>query len=213
MAIFISTILAGRVAPESRENLTLFPLITSRDQSKGEIAMPKLIEQSKPIIGYEGLYEISNFGNVKSLGIITNNQYGGERILKPSVNSNGYYSVTLCKNKKHKTYFIHTLVWDHFGRENRDHYKFTIDHINDNKLCNRIDNLQILRQRDNVAKYYRSISKSSKYVGVYWNKKKQKYIAKIHHGADRIYLGVFENEFDAYVAYEKKRLEIINEAS
>lgn len=58
----------------------------------------------KNIEGYEGLYQVSDQGRVKSL------KYGRERILKPAPNSDGYLSVVLCKDGKTKTHFIHRLV-------------------------------------------------------------------------------------------------------
>lgn len=58
----------------------------------------------KDIEEYEGLYQVSNQGRVKSL------KYGKERILKPAPNSDGYLFVVLCKDGKTKTYFVHRLV-------------------------------------------------------------------------------------------------------
>lgn len=58
----------------------------------------------KDIVGYEGLYQISNLGNVKSFHLNT------ERILKSPADSHGYYIVVLCKNKKGKSFKVHQLV-------------------------------------------------------------------------------------------------------
>lgn len=69
----------------------------------------------KPIISYEGLYEISNYGNVKSLRKFHgNNGNYKERILKPRKDKNGYLEITLCKNNKRKIIFIHRLVLGNF---------------------------------------------------------------------------------------------------
>ena len=76
--------------------------------------MNYIYEIWKPIKGFEGLYEVSNFGRVKSLPKITNNQYGKEeRILKPGV-TNGYYFVCLCKNGKNTLKLVHRLVAEAF---------------------------------------------------------------------------------------------------
>lgn len=74
----------------------------------------------KDIKGYEGLYQVSNFGRVKSLSkkLLVNNQYRKnigyriikERILKPQLDKYGYYRVTLCKNGKKYLKQIHRLV-------------------------------------------------------------------------------------------------------
>jgi hypothetical protein len=65
----------------------------------------------KPIINYEGLYEISNYGRVKSF--IKHNGIN-ERILMPQKYRTGYLYVVLCKNKSHKNYLIHKLVLETF---------------------------------------------------------------------------------------------------
>ena len=57
-----------------------------------------------PINGYEGLYEVSDQGRVKSL------KFGKERILKPGRNTQGYLLVNLWKNGEHKWYLVHRFV-------------------------------------------------------------------------------------------------------
>ena len=61
----------------------------------------------KDIEGYEGLYQVSNFGNVKSLNY---KRSGREKILKPSKDNDGYLHVNLCKNNNQKGFTIHRLV-------------------------------------------------------------------------------------------------------
>lgn len=63
-----------------------------------------IIEQWKPIVGYEGLYEISNLGRVKSL------KYGKERILKPGTDRGGYLTVNIYIDGKRKMFRVHRLV-------------------------------------------------------------------------------------------------------
>lgn len=63
-----------------------------------------MVEIWKDIEGYEGKYQVSNYGRVKSLN------YNKEKILKIGDNSKGYKIVTLCKDGKSKTYFVHRLV-------------------------------------------------------------------------------------------------------
>jgi hypothetical protein len=69
----------------------------------------------KDIKNYEGLYEVSNFGNVRSL------KYGKIKYLKPAKNKGGYYFVILCKNGKTKNFRIHRLVANAFI-ENPNNY-------------------------------------------------------------------------------------------
>ena len=61
-------------------------------------------EYWKPVLGYEGLYEVSNWGRVKSI------RFGKERILKPYTDKRGYLNVSLCKNNKQKLFKVHRLV-------------------------------------------------------------------------------------------------------
>lgn len=84
----------------------------------------------KDIAGYEGLYQISNFGRVKSF----NGLWTKVKILKPSLRNNGYIFVTLFKNGKTKMFYIHQLVARAFipNPENKP----TVNH----KFGNRLDN-------------------------------------------------------------------------
>lgn len=65
------------------------------------------MEQWSPVIGYEGLYEVSNEGNVKSLNY---RHTGREKLLKPQTDKDGYLYVALCKDGKVKVKKIHRLV-------------------------------------------------------------------------------------------------------
>lgn len=97
----------------------------------------------KDISGYEGLYQISNYGMVKSL------HFGKEKILKPSVNSSGYYRVFLKGNGKSKRPFIHRLVAETF-LEKIDN-KNVVNHIDNNPKNNKVCNLEWVTQDENMA--------------------------------------------------------------
>ena len=65
----------------------------------------------RDVKGYEGLYQVSNFGNVKSLERIDNyNRLVKEKILKPYTDKVGYLHVVLCNNGKMKSFLVHRLV-------------------------------------------------------------------------------------------------------
>lgn len=103
----------------------------------------------KDIPNYEGLYQISNLGNVKSLYRIANNNHIiHEKILKPQENYNGYLIVNLYKNNKMKAKLIHRLVGKTFI-DNPNNYNY-INHIDKNKSNNNIDNLEWCTQSYNV---------------------------------------------------------------
>lgn len=99
----------------------------------------------KDITGYEGKYQVSNLGNVKSLNYRGN---GKERILKPRpVSSTGYLAVTLSNSDTQKTLKVHRLVAQAFI-ENPNN-KPCVDHINTNKTDNRADNLRWVTRKEN----------------------------------------------------------------
>lgn len=102
------------------------------------------MENWKKIKGYDQ-YEISDFGNVKSIG---NNATRKEKILKSGTIKNGYSIVVLtdwCKRKK--TMYVHRLVAEHF-KENKDK-KREVNHINGFKSDNRSINLEWITTVDN----------------------------------------------------------------
>jgi hypothetical protein len=102
------------------------------------------MENWKDIIGYEGLYMVSDYGNVMSLN------YGGNgyrKLLKPGPTSKGYLTVVLCKNKIKKTFTVHRLVCYAFiGQSDK-----VIDHINGIVTDNRVENLRYCSNRDNLS--------------------------------------------------------------
>ena len=103
----------------------------------------------KDIEGYEGLYQVSNFGRVKSL---PNTAHKNEIILKPSI-TNGYYSVALNKFGKQKRIYIHRLVAKSFIPNPYDLPK--VGHKDENNFktgdgCNNcVDNLEWCTQEEN----------------------------------------------------------------
>jgi hypothetical protein len=101
----------------------------------------------KEIEGYEGLYEISNYGNVRSMNY---KKRGYIKILKGQINKHGYVVVDLSKNKVRKTCQVHRLVAKAFI-PNPDNLA-VVDHIDSNKTNNHVNNLQWLTYQDNTLK-------------------------------------------------------------
>ena len=164
-------------------------------------------EEWKNIKDYEGLYEISNYGRVKSLpkewvtGIGALCFHDG-LFLKQAMSEKGYLLVNLHKDKKQYTKFIHRLVWDHFGNKQRNGRKLQIDHIDNCKTNNNIDNLQLLTNRQNCSKSRLQHKKLSRYTGVTYDKKRKKWCSQIYI-SKAINLGRFNTEIDAHLAYQK----------
>ena len=107
-----------------------------------------MIEKWKPIKGYEGLYEISNLGNVKSLGRTDRfNKKWGCRIMKPTYVGKHYKMVRLCKDGKTKNKKVHRLVAEAFI-PNPDG-KPQVNHIDGNKDNNIVSNLEWVTNSEN----------------------------------------------------------------
>lgn len=96
-----------------------------------------MIEIWKDIKGYEGLYQVSNLGRVKSLG---NNKRRKEKILKQVEDGGGYLFVLLCKNGKGKMFKVHRLVAQAFT-PNPNNYP-QVNHKDENKQNNCVWNLE-----------------------------------------------------------------------
>ena len=109
-----------------------------------------MIEIWKPIKNYEGKYEISNFGRVKSLQRWSKTKfYNREKMLTPYINKrNGYAYIYLTKDNKGKNVRIHRLVAEHFI-DNPNNYQ-DINHKDCNRANNRVDNLEWCTRSYNV---------------------------------------------------------------
>jgi hypothetical protein len=86
-----------------------------------------------------------------------------------------------------------------------------IDHINNNSLDNREDNLRLCTTQQNARNQKRHKKATSKYKGVYWYKNYKKWGANICINNKNINLGYFENEFDAAAAYDLAALKYFGE--
>lgn len=104
-----------------------------------------IIEQWKPIVGYEGLYEISNLGRVKSLNY---RHTGKERILKPANNGDGYLAVNIYRNGQRKMLKVHRLVAAAFI-PNPEGFE-QVNHINEDKTNNCVSNLEFCDAKYNA---------------------------------------------------------------
>jgi hypothetical protein len=140
------------------------------------------------VIGYEGIYAVSDSGEVFNLkkGIKMKN------ILK-----DGYYCIILSKDGIKKNHRINRIVYESF--KGRAIPNLVIDHIDGNKLNNHISNLRQITTRENTSKGHAIKSKYS--TGVSYVKHLRKYKAEISISNVRYYLGLYDTEEKASIAY------------
>ena len=160
----------------------------------------------KDIKGYEGLYQVSNLGNVRSLMFVNGTTFKPRiRLLKQQIRNN-YYIINLCKNGKRKQHSVHRLVAQEF-LENKQN-KEVVNHLDFNKLNNKVENLEWCTQKENVShslcnmKGKRHFNKDKVY-GVSFRKRINKYELVI----DKKYRGTFVTLEEAI----KERDRILNE--
>lgn len=116
----------------------------------------------KDIEGYEGFYQISNLGNIRSLDRWVVNRAGKRqfirgRLMKPWADSrNCYLEVTLCKNGKERKCLMHRLVASAFI-PNPNNYP-EVDHIDHNPKNNSVENLRWVTHKENLHNSYDTMS-------------------------------------------------------
>jgi hypothetical protein len=148
-----------------------------------------IMEIWKPIKDYESLYQVSNLGRVRSL----RNKI---KILSPRINSGGYNFCGLYKNGIRKYFAVHRLVAYSFLNEKNE--KYAVNHINEIKTDNRVENLEWVSSRENCCHKFLNKNIYSKYTGVTFHKSRNKWQAQIFINGKSKYLGCFTSEEDAY---------------
>ena len=154
------------------------------------------MKEYKPIPGWEK-YGVSTDGEVKNLKT--------GKILKPYLTRYGYLQVVL-SNVKPITIRIHQLMAMTYLEHIPNGHEKVVDHINGNKLENKLENLRLLSNRDNVNLSRKTGKRkgkgTSQYLGVAWNKRNNKWRAMIDLNGKRKCLGYFEIEKEAHQAYQ-----------
>lgn len=107
-----------------------------------------MIEEWRDVKGYEGYYQVSNLGNVKSLDrVVSTGRYHG-RVMKYSLTPKGYKIVWLTKNSKRKGVSVHRLVALAFVSNPEN--KPIVNHLDEDKANNRFDNLEWVTNIENM---------------------------------------------------------------
>lgn len=138
----------------------------------------------KDVKGYEGLYQVSNFGEIKHLPYdfrnISGTHHINERKLIPHTNNNGYYMVDLYKNNKRKTLLLHRLVAQAFV-ENPNNYPIVNHKDNTPSNCN-ASNLEWCTLSYNSQYSYNTTNRAKT---TKWSKGKNHYKSKKVYATDK----------------------------
>ncbi len=161
----------------------------------------------KDVIGYEGFYQVSNFGRVKSLDRIIVRSDGQSQPVKEKIkdlkdDGRGYLQVGLCSNNYCRSKKVHRLVALAFLNANACGMEVVVNHIDGDKKNNNLRNLELVSQRQNTSMYQDKKKTSSIHTGVSWCKANKKWSAIIKIKGRGKYLGYFKNEIDAANAYQ-----------
>lgn len=165
----------------------------------GEWEIP-LQEEWKDIVGYEGLYQVSSFGRVKSLNRLDSMGRVVEETIKAQhIGTTGYPAITLNKDGKKKTKVVHQLVTESFLGHTPNNYNGVVNHIDNIKTNNRLDNLEVVSSRYNTQ-----YSKSTE--GIY--ERRGKFEVYIRIDGKKTYLGSYITKEEALEVRNTKLQEI-----
>jgi hypothetical protein len=156
--------------------------------------------------GYEKLYQVSSLGRVKRIERYSYSKatksivYYKEKISNFRIKK-GYINVSLYDRKNQKEFLIHRLIALSFKLKKLS-YEIEVNHINGIKTDNKIENLEWVTSRGNSTHYFNK-KNEKKCVGVYYRKKQNKWYSIISINNKNKWLGTFNTEKDAEIAYNK----------
>lgn len=130
-----------------------------------------------------------------------------DKKMRPSGEVRTYYAIRFNRDKKtgkDTNILMHRLINNAPSKEHTDH-------INGNGLDNRKCNLRSVGVSQNQWNQQIRANKSSKFKGVSWNKGKKKWCAQIKCNGARYFLGLFDSEVNAAMAYDKKALALFGD--
>lgn len=159
----------------------------------------------KDVKGYEGLYQVSDLGRIKSLSV---GKIRKGKIIKLNLPKRHYLVFNASKNGKQKLKKVHQAVAEAFLNHTPCGMELVVNHKNYIKTDNRAINLEIISNRANCHKKHLNVT--SKYVGVCFVTQNQKYVAQIQIKGIRKHLGFFNREKDAHKAYQNALRQITN---
>jgi hypothetical protein len=148
---------------------------------------------------YNNLFEYKDGHLYYKVNVIGGNNLKGKRV--GTLRNDGYIGIFIDK----KYYFEHRLIWTIFNGEIPSGYY--IDHINNDRADNRVENLRLCTTRENAYNRGPQANNKSGFKGVSWHKQKQKWVAQIKIDGKNKFLGFFEDKEEAYQKYCEKAIE------
>lgn len=165
----------------------------------------------KDIPNYEGLYQVSDYGRIRSF--IRSCRYGYDpngRIIISKLNGNGYLRILLHSGGLRKIYSVHQLVAIAFLNHIPDRtHKIVVNHIDGNRTNNYLINLELVSQRCNITDGWTRRERTSKYVGVSLVKNRNIWRSTICVNNKKLHLGYYKSEIEASSAYQLKLSELL----
>lgn len=167
---------------------------------------------NKNIKGFEGLYQVSEYGDIFALEKQVAMPNGGFKTIKahkPKINitHKGYHKVMLTnKLGVRKGFYVHRLVALNFIGESN----LQVNHKDFNKTNNNILNLEFVTNTENSEHYFKSIKTTSKYKGICWHKNMKKWVAQFNINKIKVNVGSFNTELEAHTAYLKEKQNYIH---
>lgn len=155
------------------------------------------IEKWKPVVNYEDSYLVSDLGRIKSIKKGINRK---EKILKQNIRR--YAIIDLAKHKKRKTLAVHKVVAITFLNHKPCGLELVVNHINFNKLDNRLKNLEVITQKENSNTTYLNPTGTGTFF--YLCNQYNKWIIKKFINKKNEILGFFDTELDAINYYKSK---------
>lgn len=159
--------------------------------------MNEEIEEWKDIPGYEGIYQASTFGNIKSF------KHNKDKLRKLNPNSRGYLQLDLNIKGKRKSFKVHKLIAMTFLNQVPDGtMKEVINHIDGNQLNNNINNLEVVSQQYNANDGMLRNRTSSGITGISWKEDRKKWHSYFPYNGKRVNVGHFNTIEEAILARE-----------
>lgn len=171
------------------------------------------VEIWKDVPNYEDLFKINQFYHVVRKQKSSKNSRGNtfrlfpEKIREYKIGNHGYYIIKFRIGDNYKSLLKHRLVWEYHNGKIPDNH--IIHHIDENKLNNDISNLKCINKREHMHEHKYSIYQSQ-YIGIDYDKRGKKWLARICFKNRKIRLGLYKLEIDAHNAYQNA-LKLINE--